>query len=127
MTRMSRAKARTELLHEMDSLRDQIRKRWLRECLPKDWHGMETWHPMGRHKTRVTLRLDSDMVKWFRNTGPGYQKRVNMILRVYWIALMSGEIGLFVGEDTSPQLELYLRDLRREEEREEAERQQSAY
>lgn len=120
MTRMTKGQARNEMLHEMDSLRDQIRARWLTECLPRDWTGLDSWQPQGRHKTRVTLRLDSDMVKWFRNTGPGYGARLNTILRVYWTALLSGEIGLYLGEDTTPRMESFLRDLQRAREAEEA-------
>ena len=33
-------------------------------------------------KTIVTMRLDSDLLKWFRQ-HPGYQTRINAILRAY--------------------------------------------
>jgi uncharacterized protein (DUF4415 family) len=34
-------------------------------------------------KARVTLRLDQDVVTWFKAQGKGYQKRINAILRAY--------------------------------------------
>jgi uncharacterized protein (DUF4415 family) len=32
-------------------------------------------------KQIVTIRLDSDMLEWFKGAGPGYQTRINQILR----------------------------------------------
>lgn len=37
-------------------------------------------------KEPVTVRLDSDMVAWFRRQGRGYQTRINGILRSYYEA-----------------------------------------
>lgn len=35
-------------------------------------------------KTRVTIRVDSDVVRWFRDMGPGWQTRLNEVLRLYY-------------------------------------------
>lgn len=32
-------------------------------------------------KKSVTLRLDPDLIDWFRNKGPGWQTRINEALR----------------------------------------------
>ena len=32
-------------------------------------------------KQIVTIRLDVDMLNWFKSAGPGYQTRINQILR----------------------------------------------
>ena len=32
-------------------------------------------------KEPVTLRLDSDVLAWFKSKGPGYQTRINATLR----------------------------------------------
>jgi uncharacterized protein (DUF4415 family) len=32
-------------------------------------------------KQIVTIRLDTDMLEWFKGAGPGYQTRINQILR----------------------------------------------
>jgi uncharacterized protein (DUF4415 family) len=37
---------------------------------------------MPRHKEVVTMRLDADVLEWFRQS-PGYQTRINAILRTY--------------------------------------------
>ncbi|PWF54955.1 hypothetical protein C7C56_004360 [Massilia glaciei] len=32
-------------------------------------------------KQIVTIRLDVDMLEWFKQQGPGYQTRINQLLR----------------------------------------------
>ncbi|GGX58693.1 hypothetical protein GCM10007392_28290 [Saccharospirillum salsuginis] len=34
-------------------------------------------------KEPVTLRLDADVLMWFRSQGRGYQTRINKLLRQY--------------------------------------------
>jgi uncharacterized protein (DUF4415 family) len=34
-------------------------------------------------KQQVTIRLDEDVLKWFRSQGKGYQTRINSLLRAY--------------------------------------------
>ncbi len=34
-------------------------------------------------KRQLTLRLDSDVIEWFRAQGSGYQTRMNALLRAY--------------------------------------------
>lgn len=34
-------------------------------------------------KTSVALRLDADVLAWFKAQGPGYQTRVNAVLRAF--------------------------------------------
>ena len=34
-------------------------------------------------KQPVTLRLDSDVLLWFKSQGQGYQTRINKLLRTY--------------------------------------------
>ncbi|MFN0104005.1 MAG: BrnA antitoxin family protein [Bryobacteraceae bacterium] len=37
-------------------------------------------------KEPITVRLDADMLDWFRRQGRGYQTRMNAILRAYYEA-----------------------------------------
>jgi uncharacterized protein (DUF4415 family) len=37
-------------------------------------------------KERITVRLDADMLRWFKEQGGGYQTRINGILRAYYEA-----------------------------------------
>jgi len=34
-------------------------------------------------KTAVTIRLDRQVLDWFKGKGPGYQTRINALLRAY--------------------------------------------
>jgi uncharacterized protein (DUF4415 family) len=34
-------------------------------------------------KAQVTLRVDRDVLDWYRKQGPGYQSRINALLRAY--------------------------------------------
>lgn len=36
----------------------------------------------------ITLRLDEDVIDWFKAQGPGFHARMNMILRAYMLAKM---------------------------------------
>ena len=42
-------------------------------------------------KQIVTIRLDIDMLNWFKNAGPGYQTRINQILRDHMQAQRTAE------------------------------------
>ena len=34
-------------------------------------------------KTSISLRVDADVLKWFKAQGPGYQIRINAVLRAF--------------------------------------------
>ena len=34
-------------------------------------------------KQAISLRIDQDILTWFRNRGPGYQTRMNAVLRAF--------------------------------------------
>jgi len=34
-------------------------------------------------KASVSLRLDQDVLEWFKSQGPGYQTRINVVLRAF--------------------------------------------
>lgn len=38
--------------------------------------------PVGR-KAQVTLRIDAEVMDWFRARGRGYQTRINLVLKAY--------------------------------------------
>lgn len=64
--------------------------------IPEEWH--EIAQQANRQPTeRVTLRLDRDVVKFFRSMGAGYGPRINDVLRSYMHARLAGVIR---GADT---------------------------
>ena len=36
-----------------------------------------------RTKTQLTLRVDSDVLEWYKKQGRGYQTKINLLLRAY--------------------------------------------
>ena len=39
--------------------------------------------PMPRPKAHASLRIDADVLDWFKGQGKGYQTRINAVLRSY--------------------------------------------
>ncbi len=50
--------------------------------LVRDFAGFERGLYKPR-KERLTIRIDADVLLWFRSKGPGYQTRMNRVLREY--------------------------------------------
>ncbi len=44
----------------------------------------------GQPKQRITMRLDADLLEWFKAQGRGYQTRMNAVLRAYYEAVRGG-------------------------------------
>lgn len=38
---------------------------------------------MPKPKKMVSIRLDEDVLAWFKRKGPGYQTRINAVLKTY--------------------------------------------
>lgn len=49
------------------------------------WEKAKVVFPEGP-KQQLTVRLDADMVAWFKEKGRGYQTRMNAVLRSYYEA-----------------------------------------
>lgn len=50
--------------------------------LPVDFWDVAEVVVLGR-KEAISLRVDQDVLEWFRQTGPRYQTRMNAVLRTY--------------------------------------------
>jgi uncharacterized protein (DUF4415 family) len=46
--------------------------------------------PNPKSKAQVTLRIDSDVLEWFKSQGRGYQTQINSLLREYMKAHLHG-------------------------------------
>jgi uncharacterized protein (DUF4415 family) len=56
------------------------------DALPLDeafWHTARVAFPPQVRKKHTGLRIDEDVLAWFRAQGPGYQTRMNAVLRAY--------------------------------------------
>ena len=48
---------------------------------PEEWDSLILDIPLT--KEPISLRLDADVIAWFKSTGKGYQKLMNSVLRTY--------------------------------------------
>ena len=72
-----------EQMEEIDRLKRSA------ELIPPGWHRVAREAPVTPPKTKVSLKLDDDMVAWFRSLGRGWQPRMNAVLRAYMHAVIS--------------------------------------
>jgi uncharacterized protein (DUF4415 family) len=76
-TDLARVRAKTEEELERDIANDPD---W--NDLPANWYeNAEAVIPV--QKRLISVRLDSDVIDWFKAQGPGYQTRINAVLRVF--------------------------------------------
>jgi uncharacterized protein (DUF4415 family) len=60
--------------------------------IPREWYDVARKVPVRPRKTRVTAAYDTDLVRWFRSLGHGYQAQMNAVLRAYMLAVVSKTI-----------------------------------
>lgn len=72
-----------EQMEEVDRLKRSL------DLVPPGWHRVAREAPVAPPKTKVTLKLDGDMLAWFRGLGRGWQPRMNAVLRAYMHAVVS--------------------------------------
>ncbi|NBE07938.1 BrnA antitoxin family protein [Paragemmobacter ruber] len=70
--------------------------------IPLEWHeiAQATVKP---DADRVALRLDRDVLRFFRSMGKGYGPRINRVLRTYMHARLAGVIR---GAETAPEFRM---------------------
>lgn len=69
------------------------------KMLPPAWD--EIWQDADRRdpkRCRVTMRMDADVVKFFKTMGEGYQARINWVLRMFMHYRLA---GIVAGPDTT--------------------------
>jgi uncharacterized protein (DUF4415 family) len=59
-----------------------------------DWSGAVRGGFYRPVKQAVTIRLDADVLEWFRSQGDGYQTRMNQALREYVSHRRAGKAGV---------------------------------
>jgi len=74
-------------LSEVEALRKRGLDKTRRDALRTESLGADFWKSarvvMPSGKTSVHLRLDRDVVEWFRARGKGHLTRMNAVLRAY--------------------------------------------
>ena len=62
--------------------------------VPAGWRTL--WQERDHAKTRVTIRVDADVLRFFKTLGAGHGPRMNTVLRAFMLARLG---GLIEGED----------------------------
>jgi uncharacterized protein (DUF4415 family) len=74
-------------LSQIKALREKGKDRTSADAPEAESLGAEFWKSarvvMPNGKTSVHLRLDSDVVEWFRARGKGHLTRMNAVLKAY--------------------------------------------
>ncbi|WP_292025533.1 BrnA antitoxin family protein [Maritimibacter sp. UBA3975] len=73
-------------------LHQPIVDRW---AIPPAWKDLAARTPR-REKVRITIRVEEDVVKFFKSLGAGYQVKMNEVLASFMHAKLA---GLLVDED----------------------------
>ncbi len=77
LTDLTRIRGKTEDELERDVASDP---EW--SDVPRDWY-LNAVPVVPPAKTFLSIRLDEDIVGWFKQQGPGYQTRINAVLRSF--------------------------------------------
>jgi uncharacterized protein (DUF4415 family) len=93
ITRISAAEARTRRgktdWARVDATTDEEIERYIAEDpdtapeLDAAWFARATVMEPTKRKEAISLRVDPDVLSWFRNSGPKWQSRMNRVLRAY--------------------------------------------
>lgn len=75
----------------MDSMNKEYEPDWDQAALHSHMSEAAPKHQVAGVKQIVTIRLDVDMLEWFKAAGPGYQTRINQVLREHMAAQRSAE------------------------------------
>lgn len=89
----SETQSHAEMMIELMDIETDIRNRHLkRTIMPEDWSTIAAERPVPK-KARMTTLVDEDVLRWFRRHGPGYQARVNRVLRAFMLSVISKELA----------------------------------
>ena len=84
--------AYARLVAELAEMQDWWDRDRLRPgVIPRDAAGIAAASPGPR--TKLTLKLDAEVAKWFRAMGLGYQARMNHVLRSWMREVVEREIA----------------------------------
>lgn len=81
--------------------------------LPRAWTEIAA-RPGVPQKTQLTIRLDDDIVAFFRAMGAGYLTRINAVLRTFMLARLAGVVAGPESVRYEPTFEEEVATLRRE-------------
>lgn len=91
---MSDSKTQRQHLSYAEEIHARLEQDFAPPQIPDGWH--DIWREKDRRsdkRTRVTLALDADVVRFFRSMGKGYQPRMNRVLRAFMHDRLAGLVA----------------------------------
>ena len=86
-------KSLSMMIHDLEGMEIEMKLlKKTRKLVPDGWGSATSTAPCKPKRTPVTLRLEPDVLTWYRSLGFGYQNRMNTILRCYMNAVISKHI-----------------------------------
>ena len=78
------------MFERMEALRDHIEFCSAKQRLvPPGWSSAHRRAPCSAPKCKLTIRLNAEMVDWYRKLGHGWQTRMNDVLECYMHSVIS--------------------------------------
>jgi uncharacterized protein (DUF4415 family) len=71
---------------------DQISYKDIPELSDEFWENARVVMPAKESKKQISIKVDRDVLAFFRKDGPGYQTRMNAVLRSFVLAHQENEL-----------------------------------
>lgn len=85
----------SEIRRDLDTMETWNAERRLKDRgLPEGWDALAWDLPAEPAKTKMTLRLDREVIDWYAALGPDHGARIKAVLRLYMLGIQSREIEL---------------------------------
>ena len=89
-THQDRTRELALMLQGAQALNDETRlSHATRSLVPKGWDRAHQTAPCKPKTAKITIRLEKDVLAWYRKLGTGYQNRINQVLRLYMHATIA--------------------------------------
>jgi len=77
-----------KLLSQIEQTNEDVRlSHAITKLVPDGWRRSHERAPCQPKTAKMTIRLEADVLAWYRKLGRGYQNRINEVLRAYMHAM----------------------------------------
>ncbi len=65
----TKAQRRHDVKAALARMQHDMSDAWVDRSIPEGWNFLEVDKPIEPHKTKITMRVDADMLRWFKKNG----------------------------------------------------------
>ncbi|GHA50883.1 hypothetical protein GCM10008927_15180 [Amylibacter ulvae] len=66
----------------------------MRGALPPEWDEIDINAPVPPKKEKISIRMDADVIKYFRALGPHYTTQINAVLRCFVMGRLANTLHI---------------------------------